>query len=111
MNLINNWLFQAIFANILWGIITMLVKAFIKWINTKPQKTQVSLNTPRYSKKTLRLQFYICLIIGILSFYTLLFADESSKAVSIVSFGWCLFLMISSFECSLESFEDINTKK
>lgn len=111
MNIFDNWLVQAIIGNVVCFILSKIATSFYTWIKTPTSKKVINSQkyTPSYPKKTLRKQFYICLVIMIICIPIFLSTtNQTLKALSLVLGPWSAFLMICSFECALESFEDIH---
>lgn len=111
MNIFDNWLIQAVIGNVVCFILSKIAISFYNWIKTQSSKKVVNTQeyTPSYSKKTLRKQFYICLIIMIICIPIFFFAtNKTLKALSLVFGPWSAFLMLCSFECALENFKEIH---
>ena len=105
-NLLNNWLVQALIGN----IVCFIFARIAKWIyndikNSKSKSIEKPLS--KYSKKTLRKQFYIsfaCFITGTPLFF--LTSNQYLKALSLIMMFFGMFLIYCSFECALECFND-----
>ena len=105
MNLLNNWLAQAIIANVVCYILGKIVKWFIHDLksNRKEQNPTIS----KYSKKELRKEFYISLAITITCTPLFFFTQELFiKGLSFWGIFFGIFFMYCAFECSLECFND-----
>ena len=105
MDLLNNWLVQAIIGNFACFILSKIAKWFIA--NRKSNKNNNTKVLSKYSKKILRKEFYISLIIAITStpifFFT---SDNSLKLISFIGIFFGIFFVYCAFECALECFED-----
>lgn len=110
-NLLNNWLFQAIVGNIVCFILAKIAKWFYNDIKTTNYK---SVQTPlqKHSKKVLRKQFYISLVITITDVpIFFLIPNQYLKAFSLIAIFFGVFFMYCSFECALECFNDIESNR
>jgi len=107
-DLLNNWLFQAIFGNVVCYLLSKLVKSFLKWIKSSSSETTTSSSFPKYPKKLLKKQFYISLsftITGIPLFF--LTNNQFLKCVSFLMMFLGIILFDFAFECALDSFDDV----
>ena len=104
MNLLNNWLVQAIIGNLVCFLLSKIAMWFIKNTNS----TNTTTNTPyKHSKKTLKKQFYISLVIAITSIPIFFFtSDVLIKSSSFWGIILGLFFAYCAFECALDSFDD-----
>ena len=107
MNLLDNWLIQAIIGNAICFILGKIALWFYKNLKSSNNKS-VKKPLSKYSKKSLRKQFYISFIVNIISIFILLFfiGKNFLTIVCVTSIFWCTLFMIFAFECSLECFKD-----
>lgn len=107
MNLLNNWLFQTVVGNAICFILGKIVLYFYQILKTNNNNTfQKPLS--KYSKKTLRKQFYISLGIDIILIVLLFFfiGNNYFTVIATTIIFWSTLFIIFAFECSLECFED-----
>lgn len=107
-DLLNNWLVQAIIGNLVCYLLSKSVKSFRKWLNSPSNKVDNMRCYPKYSKKTLRKQFYISLafaITGVPIFF--LTTNQYLKCISFFMMFFGVTLFYFAFECALDSFEDV----
>lgn len=118
MNLLNNWLIQAILGNVAWILFCRIIKnlkTFLKTLNENNSK-QNSSNSPKklYSKKLLKNQFNICFKVSSISTISLLVILANNLQYQffalfillIIFVFFSYILMLGSFEGSLERFDD-----
>lgn len=103
--MIDNWLFQNLFANLIWIIISWVVINIHKSIKNSQKENNNKIHTT-YSKKILRLQFYICsiLVIGCFSILAFTNVNDFFRGMLFYSIFWSSLLVLSAFECSLDNF-------
>lgn len=99
MNIFNNWLFQAVIANL---ICFLLGNVFISIYKTFKKIDTANIKNS-YKISTLRKQFYFSLILLIVSVILLFIFKKQTILVTACVLGfWCIVFIISAFECSVE---------
>lgn len=105
MNLLNNWLVQAIIGNVVCYILSQIVKLLM---NT-PESANKDVSKPlaKHSKHVLRKEFYISLAVSITCVpIFFLIPNKYLKLISLMFMFLGIFFMYCAFECSLECFDD-----
>jgi len=111
MDLLNNWLIQAIIGNLVWLI---LAKIF-KWFRDNSQiKNKEIINDKEYSKILVKKQFSVCFWIASISTIILLviLLNQLQNKYSflfvflIIIVFWCYILMLGAFEASFKYMPD-----
>ena len=107
MNLLNNWLIQAIIGNIVWFILCKIVKWFRN--NSKKQKVEI-IKDKSYSKSLIQKQFHICFWVSSclsILIIIILINHLQNKIPTLFLFFviinfWCYILMLGAFDVSLD---------
>ena len=112
MELLNNWLVQSIIANAVCFVLGKICIYFYKILKSN-NSTIKEKPLSKYSKKSLRKQFYISFVVLIVSSIVLHFklGNNYLTALSVTAIFWCIFFMYCAFECSLECFEDFPSNR
>ncbi len=107
MNILDNWLLQAIIGNVVCFVLGKIAVYFFNSIKSNNAKTSKKLLS-NYSKKILRQQFYISLVFNLISIIGLFFfiGKNFLTVLCTTVIFWSTLFMIFAFECSLECFKD-----
>lgn len=99
MNLLDNWLFQTLVGNFIFFILGKICMYLYNSFKNQPSPT----NTTTYSAKTLRIQFYVCMIIDLISLILIFNVNlEFLKVFLATIIFWATLFLIFAFECSVE---------